>query len=61
MRETGPSGCQGNGLNQGGPKCWLKGGGGGRRAAKRRDRTQWSESCQNQAGEEELGLSLSGQ
>lgn len=27
MRETGPSGCQGNGLNQGGPKCWLKGGG----------------------------------
>ena len=38
------------------------GGGGGRsRAAKRRDRTQWSESCQNQAGEEELGLSLSGQ
>lgn len=25
IRETGPSGCQGNGLNQGGPKCWLKG------------------------------------
>lgn len=27
MRETGPSGCQGNGLNQGGPECWLKGAG----------------------------------
>lgn len=27
-RETGPSGCQGNGLNQGRPKCWLKWGGG---------------------------------